>query len=120
GLSYTSDLLQIITLRLGPAITRLNLRILHPDRLDVHELADSMHAQFPAMSGSLRPAKGNPRTRGHQVVDEDHSRLQFIDEAFLLDRIICPGARAQSIPVVVCDANRIIDVLHAKKGRDRA
>src|SRR6267378_1546792 len=93
------------------------LPLFHPHRLDICELPDSPGSQLPPVARPLYPSERYPWIRSHHPVDEHHPGVQLIDEFPLLGGIIGPGAGSQPKPAVVCDSNRIANVLRAQPAR---
>src|SRR6266478_9490816 len=93
------------------------LSLFHPYRLDICELPDSQGSQLPPVARPLDPSERYPRIGSHHPVDEHHPGVQFIDEFPLLGGIIGPGTGSQPKPAVVCDSNRIANVLRPKHAR---
>src|SRR5258708_6828466 len=108
----------MITQTLATSLNQNSL--LHPDRLYIRKFTNTVSAQLPADAGALHSAERNARVREHHLIDKDHARFEFIDEAFLLALIVGPCAGAEAEPAVVGDANRFLRVFHAENGSHRA
>src|SRR5258708_10190427 len=100
----------MITQTLATSLNQNSL--LHPDRLYIRKFTNTVSAQLPADAGALHSAERNARVREHHLIDKDHARFEFIDEAFLLALIVGPCAGAEAEPAVVGDANRFLRVFH--------
>src|SRR3984885_11994890 len=91
-----------------------------PNRLDVRELAYSVHsAQLTAMTGPFYAAERHARIRHHHLVDEHHPRIDLIGEPLALGGVIRPCARAQPEAAVVGNTDRFRRIFHAKYARHR-
>ena len=70
------------------------------------------------MSRLLYPAKRNPGIGSYHLVQENHSRLKFIDEALGFDWIVGPRTGTETETAVVCNLNGLIHVFDPKDGSD--
>src|ERR1700704_4881773 len=93
---------------------RLSNPSLHPDGLYIRKFANPVSAQFSAISGSLHPAKRDPRIGGYHLVDKNHTRFELIDEEVLLTLIVRPRARSEAESAVVGDPNRFLGIFHTE------
>src|SRR5258706_16115979 len=100
----------------SPIMQASSRNLFHPHRFNVHKFPDSMRRELASMSGVLDSSEGYAGIEGYHLVEEDHSRLQFIDEAFGFHGIIGPSAGTQSEAAVIRDPNAFVDCLHAKDG----
>src|SRR6516162_156971 len=96
------------------------LSLLYPDRLHIREFTNAHCPQFPSVSRPLHPAKWNPRIGGHHTVDENHPRIQFVDELLLLGSIVRPGARPQSESTIIRNPDGIVNIFGPEHARHRA
>src|SRR5208283_1436331 len=81
-------------------------------RLYIHELADAVGGEFAAVAGLFDAAEGDSRIRGDHLVDEDHARFEFVDEALAFAVVFRPGAGAEAEAAVVGEADGFINVLN--------
>ena len=77
---------------------------LNPDGFNVRKFADTVHSQFAPMARPFYSAKGKPWIGHYHAINENHSGLDIIYEAFPFAIIIGPGAGAQAEPAVIGDA----------------
>src|SRR5271166_925517 len=111
--------MEVTTHGKGAGTAAWQLVLLDPHRLRIHKLSDADRAQFTAVAGCLYSSKRHARVRGDHFVDENHARLDFVDEAFALFLIVCPDTGAETEAHVVGNADRFIDVLHPENGSYR-
>src|ERR1017187_8773956 len=79
------------------------------DRFDVDELANAPGSEFAPVPGRLYAAEGQACVRSYHAVDEDHSSVDLIDEALLLDGVAGPGAGSESEASIVSQADGLFD-----------
>src|SRR4051812_6525798 len=91
----------------------------NPDRLDVHEFADTMDAELASEAGVLHATERETRIGRDHRVDEHLSRLDAVDEALRFAAVGCPDARAEAERRRVGEADRVGGVLRAEERRDR-
>src|SRR5271156_6784458 len=90
------------------------LSLCDPHRLGVHELADADCSQLAAVAGLLHAPERNARVGGDHLIDKNHSRLEFVDEALAFFVVVGPGAGAQTETNIICDADGFILIFRAK------
>ena len=107
-------------------ITRRNLRVpqtilLHPDRSS--HFVDSRYLRVDSAPGhsptALRSAREEPEGRNNHLIDKDHARLGFVDEALLLALIVASTRwrlRPNRLPSFG-DPNRFVRVFHLGRWR---
>src|SRR6266545_2032607 len=81
-----------------------------PDRLDIDELTNPIGAQLAPVAGLFDPTEGQPRVRRNHAVDEHRPRLELVDEARALGRVVGPCTRAESKGRIVGQVDRRVDV----------
>lgn len=94
----------------------LSPTVLHPDRLDVHELPDPLCGRFPAVPGNLHTTEWQPRIRCHHSVDEDSARVDAINQAPLLGFVVGPGSAGEPEGRVTGDVDGLVHIGHAERG----
>src|SRR6266849_8373636 len=75
--------------------------LLQPHSLYVYEFPDSIGCEFSTVPRMLHTAERHSRVGDDHLVQENHSCLEFVDEAFGFRRIMCPGAGSQSETAVI-------------------
>src|SRR3989442_7789148 len=90
------------------------------DRLDVDHLQEAVAAQLPSHAAVLHAAKGHPRIRLDDAVDEHHPGFDLRCEFIGLTEAPRPDARAQAELGVVRLLDRGAQVRHRHHGCDRA
>ncbi len=78
-----------------------------------------MNAQLAAMARVLDASERKPRIRGDHPVHEDHTGLDFVNEAFLLPHVLGPNAGTQTETAVIGDLDGMIDIPRPKQGSYR-
>src|SRR3989449_3915440 len=110
----------------GQAVCRSEIRLYarrllsDPDRLGVGELADALFRELAAIARRLDAAEGQPRVALHHAIDEDLARLQLVDEAVDLLRILGERRGPEAELRVVRQRDGLVEVPGADHRRDRA
>src|SRR5947209_13623641 len=84
--------------------------LLHPHRLDVHELPDAHRGELPAVAGALDAAEGEARVGLDDAVDEDVAGLDLGGEGLAAGGIARPDAGAEAEGGAVGELHGVIGV----------
>ena len=87
-----------------------SFRLLDKDGLRVDELTDAQGCKLAAIARHLDAAEGKPRIGGDHAVDEDHTGIKLVGEAFAFVRVFGPCACSEAKAGVVCDMDRFVDI----------
>src|SRR5437899_9001490 len=99
------------------ARARVAKRLPDPHRLGVGELADALSRQLAAISGRFDAAEGQPRIALHHAIDEDLARLQLLDEALDLLRILRERRGAEAELRIVRQGDRLVEIARPRYRR---
>src|SRR6266478_1576848 len=87
--------------RPGKSLRRVLVFLLQPHSFYVHEFTDSICREFSPVAGMFHSAERHSRVGDYHLIQEDHSCLEFVDEAFGFRRIVSPCAGSQSETAVI-------------------